>query len=127
MEKAEALAEKEKAAKDREIQLTQELQENITNSAHDMKSPACALALAVDSLVSSFYGKTHIDKDGCKMAMETMKGMMHTLSSLNTLINRSVVPDVIMILVYLTTFFRVIESSSSDFYFSFCFPFHKYV
>ena len=85
--------EKEKAAKEREMQLTLELTENIANTAHDMKSPACALSLAVGSLISTFHGKTRVDKEGCKFAMETMTGMMHTLSSLNTIINRSVVRD----------------------------------
>ena len=86
-----AAKEREQAAKEREMQLTRELQENIANSAHDMKSPTCALSLAVDSLLDSFYGKTRIDKDGCTMTIETLKGMMHTLSSLNMIINRSVV------------------------------------
>ena len=85
--------EREQAAKEREMQLTLELQENIANSAHDIKSPTCALSLAVDSLLDSFHGKTRIDKDGCTMTIETLKGMMHTLSSLNMIINRSVVRD----------------------------------
>ena len=92
---AKAAKDIEQAAKEREMQLTLELQENIANSAHDMKSPTCALSLAVDSLLDSFYGKTRIDKDGCTMTIETLKGMMHTLSSLNMIINRSVVRVII--------------------------------
>ena len=89
MEKAEK--EKEKSARIREAQLTLELNENIASSAHDLKSPACALSLAVDSLIGSFYGKSHIDKNGCHMTLVTLTGMMQSLSALNIIINRSVV------------------------------------
>ena len=81
------------------MQLTKELQENIANSAHDMKSPACALSLAVDSLLSSFYGKCRIDKDGCEKTMVTLKGMMQSVSALNMIINRSVVRHAVLIFV----------------------------
>ena len=81
------------------MQLTQELQENIANSAHDMKSPACALSLAVGSLISTFHGKTRVDENGCELTMVTLIGMMQSLSALNMIINRSVVRDVVIAVV----------------------------
>ena len=103
------------------MELTLGLNQNIANTAHDMKSPACALSLAVGSLISAFHGKTRIEREGCKFAMETLTGMMHTLSSLNTIINRSVVRDrTRLILQFSFYFFFMYFCSPISYFFPIC-------
>ena len=84
-------ARKAEEEKMREQQLKMELQENITNSAHDIKSPTTALSLAVDSLLDVLDNSKPITEAGRRRVVETLHGMVHTIAALIMTINRSVV------------------------------------
>ena len=110
--RAEEETKKAEAEKEREHRLRQELQENIANSAHDIKSPTtalgqsyplshlkiqllliqsfCILGLAVESLLDALDNNNPITETGRQQLVETLHGMSHTLSVLNMIINRSV-------------------------------------
>ena len=93
--------------------MRQELQENIANSAHDIKSPTtalgekhlhshvtaistslihptCLLGLAVESLLDALDNNKPITVARRHQVVETLHGMAHTISALTMIINRSV-------------------------------------
>ena len=77
--------EKVMADKEREAALNAALQETIASSVHDLKSPVCALSLAVDSALQSLANPSEKHR---KAAEETLHGMAHTLSTVSMIINR---------------------------------------
>ena len=88
--RAEEETKKAEADQERERRLRHELQENIVNSAHDIKSPTTALSLAVESLLDVLDNNKPISESGRQRIVETLHGMAHTISALSMIINRSV-------------------------------------
>ena len=60
-------------------------------SAHDMKSPTCALGLAVESLLDALDNNKPLSESVRHRVIETLHGMAHTIATVNMIINRSVV------------------------------------
>ena len=89
-EHAEEETKKAEADQERERRLRHELQENIANSAHDIKSPTTALGLAVESLLNTLDTDKPVTEVERKRVVETLHGMAHTISALIMIINRSV-------------------------------------
>ena len=87
---AEEETKKAEADQERERRLRQELQEDIFNSAHDIKSPTTALSLAVESLLDIYDTHKPITEENRKQIVETLHGMAHTITALTMIINRSV-------------------------------------
>ena len=113
-QRAQADAKKAETDREREFVLRQELQENIANSAHDIKSPttalgkthilslshlqiqslthpSCTLGLAVESLLDTLDNDKPLTVAGRQGVVETLHGMAHTIAALTMIINRSVV------------------------------------
>ena len=59
--------------------------------AHDMKSPTCALGLAVESLLDALDNNKPLSETVRHRVIDTLHGMAHTISTVNMIINRSVV------------------------------------
>ena len=87
---AEEETKKAEAEQERERRLRHELQENIANSAHDIKSPTTALGLAVESLLNTLDTNKPLTEAGRQRVVKTLHGMVHTISALTMIINRSV-------------------------------------
>ena len=87
---AEKEIKKAEADQERERHLRSELQENIANSAHDIKSPTTALSLAVESLLDALDNNNPITELGRQQLVETLHGMAFTINALTMIINRSV-------------------------------------
>lgn len=87
---AEKETKKAEADQERERFLRNELQENIVNSAHDIKSPTTALGLAVESLLDALDNNNPITERGRQQLVETLHGMAFTINTLTMIINRSV-------------------------------------
>ena len=87
---AEEETKKAEADQERERRLRHELQENIVNSAHDIKSPTTALGLAVESLLDALDNNKPINDATRQRVLETLHGMAHTIDALTMIINRSV-------------------------------------
>ena len=87
---AEEETKKAEADQERERRLRQELQEDIVNSAHDIKSPTTALSLAVESLLDALDNNKPISEAGRQRIVETLHGMAHSITALTMIINRSV-------------------------------------
>ena len=87
---AEEETKKAEADQERERRLRYELQENIVNSAHDIKSPTTALGLAVESLLDALDNSNPISESGRQRIVDTLHGMAHTIAALTMIINRSV-------------------------------------
>ena len=66
------------------------MQENIANSAHDIKSPTTALGLAVESLLDALDNNVPVTEEKRQQIIESLHGMEHTVSALTMIINRSV-------------------------------------
>ena len=93
MEAAKRAGEETKRAEaeqEREHRLRQELQENIINTAHDIKSPTTALGLAVESLLYAIDNKKPLTEVKRQRMIRTLHGMEHTIAALTMIINRSV-------------------------------------
>ena len=88
--RAEEETKKAEADQERERRLRHELQENIVNSAHDIKSPTTALGIAVESLLDALDNTKPITEAGRQQLVETLHGMAHTIDTLTMIINRSV-------------------------------------
>ena len=88
--RAEEETKRAEADQERERRLRHELQENIVNSAHDIKSPTTALSLAVESLLDILDNNEPISAVGRQRIVHTLHGMAHTISALSMIINRSV-------------------------------------
>ena len=56
-----------------------------------MKSPTCALGLAVESLLDALDNNKPLTESVRNRVIETLHGMAHTISTVNMIINRSVV------------------------------------
>ena len=111
---AEDEAKKAEAEQERERRLRHELQENIANTAHDIKSPTtalgrtyppslthisliqclthpyCSIGLAVESLLDTLDTDQPVTEAERQRAVETLHGMAHTISAMTMIINRSV-------------------------------------
>ena len=87
---AEEETKKAEADQERERRLRHELQENIVNSAHDIKSPTTALGLAVESLLNTLDTDKPVTEAERQRVVETLYGMAHTITALTMIINRSV-------------------------------------
>lgn len=87
---AEMETKKAEADQERERRLRQELQEDIVNSAHDIKSPTTALSLAVESLLDICDTHKPITDEKRQQIVETLHGMAHTITALTMIIDRSV-------------------------------------
>ena len=87
---AEEETKKAEAEQERERRLRQELQENIANSAHDIKSPTTALGLAVESLLDTLDSDRPVSEAERRRVVETLHGMSHTIAALTMIINRTV-------------------------------------
>ena len=87
---AEEETKKAEAEQERERRLRQELQENIANSAHDIKSPTTALGLAVESLLDTLDSDRPVTEAERRRVVETLHGMSHTIAALTMIINRTV-------------------------------------
>ena len=91
--RAEEETKRAEAEQERERQLRYELQENIINTAHDIKSPTTALGLAVESLLDALDNNKPLSESVRHRVIETLHGMAHTISTVNMIINRSVVRE----------------------------------
>ena len=87
---AEEETKKAEADQERERRLRQELQEEIVNSAHDIKSPTTALSLAVESLLYALDTDKPVTENRRQQIVETLHGMAHSITALTMIINRSV-------------------------------------
>ena len=56
-----------------------------------MKSPTCALGLAVESLLDALDNNKPLSETVRHRVIDTLHGMAHTISTVNMIINRSVV------------------------------------
>ena len=77
-----------------EKHMNAELQANITNSAHDIRSPCCALILAIDSLMTNELALR--DKHPSPLIdanLSIIESIAHTISSVTMIVDRTTVSN----------------------------------
>ena len=75
-----------------ERNLNDELQANITNSAHDIRSPCCAVSLATDALLlNELQLKEKYPLRSTDANISMLKSIRHTISSILMIVDRTMV------------------------------------
>ena len=92
---ATAVIQTELLNKENEIekQINAELQANITNSAHDIRSPCCAVSLAIDSLMSNelLLKEQQYSSELIDVNVSIIESISQTLSSIIMIVDRTMV------------------------------------
>ena len=89
-----------------EKKINAELQANITNSAHDIRSPCCAATLAIDSLLSNEL----LLKEQCSSALidvnlSIIENISQIITSIVILVDRTMVSHIFQLMYFLTVYF----------------------
>ena len=93
-----------------EKHLNAELQADITNSAHDIRSPCCAVNVAIDSLLSNEL----LLKEQCSSALidvnlSIIESISQIITSIVILVDRTMVSDIFHLMYFLTVYFSYID------------------